>query len=130
MEFPIRNKYRTCYRQPSRNLSDQSSVGRFLAGTFREGYKSNGDRTLGLSADNARRLRRSPFRRSNRGKFTRYLPSSRGIRRTTVKLPPSATQISSQPPPQGLRRHGSVFSLLIAGAVADDGPVDSVHNGI
>jgi len=52
---------------------------------------------------------------------------SYGICRKTVKLHSSATRISSQPSPQGLRRHGSVFLLVIAGAAADDRPVRCVH---
>ena len=69
----------------------------------------------------------TPIRRSNRGNLAWHLPSSHGTCRKTVKLRLSATQISFHPPPQGLRRHGSVFLLVIPGAVADDGLVHRVH---
>jgi len=67
------------------------------------------------------------IRRSNRGNSLRPLPGLSRHSPENCKVVSVSHTISSQPPPQALRRYGSVFLLIITRTVADDGFVYRVH---
>jgi len=122
MGFPIRNGLSNVLGGFNEIFLISRSAGRFFAGTIQEGYISGDDRTLGvipgvtLGVFGALRWGVATV-----GKPPRDLPIRRRHSPDNCKVAPiSHTDLITTPYSRPLR-YGSVFLLVIAEVVADDG---------